>query len=438
MIVAVADEGVGAAGCRQRGESTWQQSYIADLLRRDGEDVDSLGCRVTAFRLPDEVAYEDVRRRLADLMAREQVLQITRLEDRPGGHVLFTPGVEVPLQRVKVDAPAGVDAVIEEMSDEEIPRRDTGSPLWKATVVEHPDEAGRPARSLCAAFDFHISDGASLRLFREAVLTGDCRDRGPQHGEYRQWAEWQRREYPMDRIDPSAPAGQFWRRYLDGTDPDHPTVFPFSAPPHTPLSGNMHWIRRELPVTVPALRNAAGTRRSSPFLLLLAGFVATVGGVAGVDDTVVRVNTNGRPSGYLRTLGAFADILPFRARHHALGDPQHALRAVTDGWKGVPEHCTTPWEYIVRLCGDPAPATRVPGHPKMMFNFMPWPVDRRHFRPGSGQHEGRLGTFQFMLNVADDDGGVLLTCQFDPERLAAPGVVAFLDTLGQNLTRLTA
>ena len=425
----------GVMGSAERGELTWQQTWISELLRRDGEDIDQLGTRPVLFALPGDVTDDVLRRRFRELVAREAALQITCIQDRPGGYVMYTPAAEPPLRRESAGSSEELRRLCLDFAGPLFDRA-SGEPLWRALIVEHPDVRGNPARSLCAVFDYHISDGTSLHNFRDAVVTGSSATTGPENGPYREWVGWQRREYPPNAAEVVTKASEFWRHYLDGVVPDQPTVFPFAVAPDGPLSGRVCSLNTRLAVTVPMLRSAGSRLKSSPFLVVLAGLASSIGRVAGVTDTVLRTNSNGRPNGYAGTFGAFADILPVRVRHESLSDPHQALRAARNGWMGVLPHLTTPFEYTMQLCGEPDAAKRRLGYPQVLFNFMPLPVGVQALEPGTTEYPGQLGTFQFMIMTAET-GGVYLKCEFDPERFAADEVRAFIGQLEDALGELT-
>ncbi|MFD4791580.1 condensation domain-containing protein [Streptomyces sp. NPDC058459] len=412
-------------------ELTWQQAWAAELQRRDRESVDQLCNRYIEFDLPDGYGDEELRQQLVHLAAREEALQVTYLEDRPDGRILFTPGLELPFEQVVVDSPEAYRETTRHLNRPLV--RASGAPLWRAALVRHPDENGAVVRTLCAAFDFYLSDARSLHNFRAHVLSRDCATRGPRNGGYRDWVAWQRRTFPENPKPSDSAISSFWSRYLDGTEPDRPALFPFAGDPSSPLTGTVHSIRVELPVTAPVLRRASGSRRSSPFLLMLAALSASIAQESGADDTVLRVNVAGRPPQYQQTLGSFGDLLPVRVRHRSLADPEHALQAATTSWMDAIAYQTTPWEYTVQLCG--APGSTAPARtPQILFNFMKWgssPV----FDTGTDQFEGELGTFQFQVVTQGDR--VYLACEFDPQRFAPTGVEAMLDHLCASLLKLT-
>lgn len=412
-----------------RGELSWQQRWTPTLLQRDGEGLDELDARDIRIRIPDELSEDVLRSRLDELTACEHSLQITYLQDRPDGHLEFMPGIAAPLEYNEADSP---DSLAEPPQFFE---RQSGNQLWHAMLTRHPDENGRATRTLSASFDYHISDGTSLRLFREALL-GSRAVKEMAGGGYREWLSWQRATFPEEAGALDTAANKFWRHYLDGITPDTPPAFPFARRSDGPLSGSVTSIMSVLPVPLRALRAASGRVRSSPFILMLAAVGCGIARAGSVTDTVLRTNVVGRRTENRRTLGAIADILPVRVRHTSLADPGEALKAATSSWLDVLPWYTTPWEYTMQLAGEPDPAKRTLSNPQILFNFMPWAdVDGRPL--GTSQYAAELGTFQLVVRGGPDDQ-LWLACDFDSERLDAAGVESLIGHINEALISLTS
>lgn len=80
--------------------------------------------------------------------------------------------------------------------------------------------------------------------------------------------------------------------------------------------------RFPLPVADPRLRAAARGLRTSPFVVLLSGFVGALGSLTGATDLTVPVLTHGRRRSDWDTVGLFMNALPVRV--DLTGDPTPA------------------------------------------------------------------------------------------------------------------
>lgn len=422
-----------AAASDTRGVLSWQQ---VRRLRRDLAHGALVSNSAVLFALPRGLKTEHLRDRLAELVSQEDALRITEFSYADNdGYATYSPVLELPVYETTADTASELDAITARMLNRPFGHR---GPLWEMAVIEHPDESGRPARSACAVFEQLICDGRSLHLFRSELTGENVGAVGQQHGRFRDWAAWQRRQFPMADTGAKTAAGQFWLRYLDGTPPDRGTMFPFFSPPAGPLGGYVQVIHDELPVSMSTLRSCAGRLRSSPFLLFLASVASAIGLVAGLDDVTLKVNTSGRPPRFLDTIGCFADNAPIRIRSGSLSDPQHALTAATSAWLETIEFQSAPWDYIRAVCGPSYSEPAAANPPQLVINFMPWTVHRRwHSKRESRQYPGAsLDTFELIM-MPGGDGTCYLDCQFDPERLAPAGVDDFLKVLASVLTRLT-
>jgi hypothetical protein len=416
------------------GELTWRQEWLSTMLRRDGEDSSRLLVNPVKISVPVELSDAELLRRIARITAREETLQMTYLSDRPGGHAEYTPDLEPPIRRESADSVEELRELCNAMASRPFVRA-AGRPLWELVVIEHPDEEGRASRSVCAIFDYQISDGTSLHNFRDALLEDLRGTRIGEYGSYREWVSWQRAQYPASPSSAPTAASEYWRRHLDGTPPDQPTVFPFSFPVDGPLRGGIYTFDVELPVSVAQLKAAGSRLKSPPSILVLAGLASAIGRSAGTTDTILRANTQGRPVGYRHTFGPFADLLPIRVTHTALADPHKALESARSAWVGAMEYLTTPWEYILRTCGVPDPDERKLSTPQVLFNFMPLPNGVKELREQSRRFQGKVGTLQFMIMTSDEK--VFLRSEFDSERFAPEGVHEFVDhQLGSTLKQL--
>ncbi|WP_329101200.1 condensation domain-containing protein [Micromonospora sp. NBC_01699] len=98
-----------------------------------------------------------------------------------------------------------------------------------------------------------------------------------------------------------------WRQVL-ADPPELP--LPAAAPGGDPRTSE---VRFPLSVTEPRLRAAARPLRTTPFVLLLSGFMGALGTLTGATDLAVPVLTYGRDRSDWDTVGLFMNALPVRA-----------------------------------------------------------------------------------------------------------------------------
>jgi len=416
----------------ERGTLSWQQ---LGRLRRDEERKDrSKNINIgTLFAIGGHTTADQIRDRLTALVQRECALRITDASLDDGGYVGYSSSLDLPLRVMSAGSPAELKAIAARMSHRAFPRQ--GGPMWEVAVIEHPDDFGRPRRSLCAVFDHLVSDGCSLQLFRDEIMAGNHRPAGGQNGSYLDWVDWQREQFPVDAPEIPTAARDFWRRYLDGTTLFRAPALPFSVKEMRP-SGSVHVIRRDLPASAATLRSAAGTLRTTPFLLILGSVACAISEAGGENDVTFAVSVSGRRSGFLDTQGWFAGPVPVRVRDKSLGSLRHAVQAATRAWVTTLEFQDTPWDYISLVCGDPEATVRY-RQAQVDINFLLFDIEEIASHGYEDQTiPGNLSTLRLGV-VAQDGGTYHLDCQFDPERFVVTEVHAFLRRVADNLIQLT-
>lgn len=416
----------------ERGALSWQQ---LGRLRRDEKRKDRSNINIgTLFAIQGHTTADQIRDRLTALVQRECALRITEASLDDGGYLGYSSSLDLPLRVMSVGSPAELEVIAARMSHWAFPRQ--GGPMWEVAVIEHPDDLGRPRRSVCAVFDHLVSDGCSLQLFRDEIMARNQSPAGGQNGRYLDWVDWQREQFPVDAPEISTPARDFWRRYLDGTTLFRAPALPFSVKEMQP-SGFVHVIRRDLPASAATLRSAAGTLRTTPFLLFLGSVACAISEACGENDITFAVSVNGRRSGFLDTQGWFAGNVPIRVRDKSLGSLRHAVEAATRAWVTTLEFQDTPWDYISLVCVDPEAAVRY-RQSQVDIDFVPFDIEEIASHGYEDQTiPGSVSTLQLGL-VAQDDGTYHLDCQLDPERFVVTEVHAFLRMVADNLIQLTA
>lgn len=132
--------------------------------------------------------------------------------------------------------------------------------------------------------------------------------------------------FPVPRRAPDEQRTQllteYWRQVLTGV-PALP--LPAAAPGGAPRTAET---RFPVAVTDARLRAAARALRTSPFVLLLSGFVGALGAATGATDLTVPVLTHGRDRADWETVGLFMNALPVRVDLTGEPDPPETLRRV--------------------------------------------------------------------------------------------------------------
>ncbi|MFD7657749.1 amino acid adenylation domain-containing protein, partial [Actinosynnema sp. NPDC059797] len=196
-----------------------------------------------------------------------------------------------------------------------------------------------------------VSDAWSLSVLLgelgkayDAALAGGEPDLPPLRLQYQDFAVWQR-----DQVAGEATAGhlEYWTRHLAGAPEllTLPTDRP--RPAEVGYRGALHeaWVR---PDDLAALERLAREHGATLFMVLLAGFAARLGRLAGQDEVVVGTPVAGRPHADLEHLvGFFVNTLALRA--HVGGDPTFSelLARVRDVTVNGLAHADLPFERLV-------------------------------------------------------------------------------------------
>ncbi|UXH76223.1 condensation domain-containing protein [Roseateles amylovorans] len=208
------------------------------------------------------------------------------------------------------------------------------------------------ARDLAAAYTaFLRSEDASLASADRA-----CPDWPPLPMQYADYAAWQQRELEAARPALSA----FWRETLR----DAPTLS--TLPPDRPrpavasMAGDTVTVSID-PMLASAIGQLARSQGCTPFLVMLAAFLALMHQRCGQDDLVVGTDVAGRDRPEFEPLiGFFVNVLPLRsrrvpptvesARQERLAD---WLARVRDLSLAAFEHAAMPFDQIVEAAAVP-------------------------------------------------------------------------------------
>jgi non-ribosomal peptide synthetase component F len=350
-----------------------ERVWIAASQREPGSPLYTL-VGLVPLELP--VEPPDVEAALAEVVGRHEALRTDfRVEEGALAQVVHA-SVPVRVRRVDLQAlaPAEREQRLAELHAElgRAPLPLDRAPLWRAVLARF--EATR--WGLLFAAHHAVFDGASyVNLWTE--LTELCRSavehrpaRLPELPiQYPDYAVWQRDQLSGERLQRRL---DFWRARMAGLPPVH--ALPTDRPrPATP-GGAGGEVRFRLPAeVVDGVEELARRRGATPFMVLLAAYVALIARLSGQADVVVGVPVAGRDLPELAPLiGMFVNPFVLRV---AVPDPVASSfadllgsvrAAVLEAW----DHRDTPFQLVV-AAGAPRRDRGVPPLYQLGFNYTP-------------------------------------------------------------------
>lgn len=248
-------------------------------------------------------------------------------------------------------------------------------PLWRATLIQLADG------HWMVPFVAHhaVFDSASLFNLR-AELTEICvsaaQGRPPSLPDlpvrYSEYATRQRERLAREAVAPGELV-EFWRSQLAGLPAEHGMPLDHPRPARRTFAGAD--VRTKLPAAVTAgLLATARDSRTTPFMVLLAAYLALVHRRSGYDDVIVGVPVAGRDQPELLPLiGTFVNMVVLRVDTSA--DPTFAelVGRVRDVCAAAWAHQEMPFQRLVELFADQRRAS-VPPLYQLGFN-LPAPAD---------------------------------------------------------------
>jgi hypothetical protein len=318
-----------------------------------------------AVRLHGSLDIEALRRSLQLLIERHATLRTVFLA--PGGKpapVLLGPeaAIELPVLDAQDVRGEDLEATIQRFVDAEV-----GRPF------NLESDLMLRARLLRVAADQHVlvliahhiaCDGWSKGLLLQELGTAYealCAGRQPSLPEpvidYADFAIWQRRSLEGEAVERLA---AYWKERLAGTAPalqlptDHP------RPTTQGFRGAVQWLTVSSTVagSVLALGRQEG---ATPFMTLMAAFMALLHAHSGQDDLLVGSPAAMRTHPELeRVIGLFANTLVYRTSLAGRPSFRDLLRRVRETAIGAYEHQDMPFEKVVEAVKPPRDASRNP------------------------------------------------------------------------------
>ncbi len=293
----------------------------------------------------------------------------------------------------------------------------TRGPLLRAVLV-----AAAPGdHHLLLVLHHIIADGWSLAvLARElgtayrALLRGVQPAWAPLPVQYADYAFWQRQAL----TEAASAAGlHWWRSALAGAPPL--VSLPLDRPRPAVQRHRGAWHTRRLPADIArAIRTLARREHATPFMVLLAGFATLLARYGGDEELVIGTPVAGRGRTELEGLvGFFVNTLALRV--DLQGDPTFAAlvgrvrRTALEAFA----HAEVPFEQVVEALAPPRSRAWTP----LVQVFFAWHNEPRAALAldGIGVEpvvlEGTQAKFDLSLHVAEHDGGIVASFNYDTD-----------------------
>ncbi|MFO1356634.1 MAG: amino acid adenylation domain-containing protein [Gammaproteobacteria bacterium] len=363
-----------------------------------------------------------LQRALDSVVARHAVLRSAypAVAGRPVAVV--APAMQVSIARESV-ADAALEARRSTLAREPF---DLGrGPLLRATLLR----LAADRHELVLVLHHIVTDGTSNGiLLRELADAYAGRPAPPPLPlQYADYAARQRRG-----LDDDASRAQldWWQARLAGAPPalELPTDFP--RPAEQRFRGA--WIWRSLDArAAAALREFAGARQATLYMLMLAAFDVLLQRYSGQDDIVVGTPVSSRPQADLEGLvGLFVNTLVLRTDLGGTPGFDEVLARVRATAIEALARQDVPFERLVERLQPGRSLARAPVF-QVMFNLVPMPAAPLRagdvvFRPGRLIDHG-VSSFDLALTVGEQADGLELLFEFDTDLFQARSIECFAD-----------
>ncbi|HEX5402493.1 MAG TPA: amino acid adenylation domain-containing protein [Pseudonocardiaceae bacterium] len=392
--------------------------------------VYNLGCPFELAELGDRADPDAFEAALADVVERHETLR-TSLSMR-GDELVQVVHRGVPVTVVRTDLrelPPDQRATMEEQlatEDSALPIPLESAPLWRARLIQRADDDW----SLVFVVHHAVFDAQSVRnLARDlmacyrARLAGHRADLPELPIQYADFAAWQR-----DRLAGGELADQlaYWQRALA----DLPSPLRLPASPTVSDSVGRHDgadVSFGLPGELgQAVRDVARANSTTPFTVLLTGFVALLSRLTGQQDIIVGSPVSGRVLPELAGLiGMFVNTLVLRV--NCAGGPSFTelLGRVRTAVLDALDNQEVPYDRLVENLAPDRDADGMPLH-QVVFNLLPLATNTQ-IRNGTAKAD-------LLLDLAEDGDGYDGRLEYRANLLADADAAAF----GTRLARLLA
>ncbi|KAA0206778.1 MAG: amino acid adenylation domain-containing protein, partial [Proteobacteria bacterium] len=245
--------------------------------------------------------------------------------------------------------------------------------------------------------------------------------------QYADYAAWQRRWLDGER---SCNQLDWWQEQLADVPPLLELPTDFARPAEQRFRGA--WIWRSLDGQASTrLRQFAGSRQATLYMLLLAAFDVLLQRYSGRDDIVVGTPVSARPQVEFEGLvGLFVNTLVLRTDLGGAPDFDSLLSRVRTTATAAFAHQDAAFERLVERLQPGRSLARAPVF-QVMFNLVPMPAEPLEagdvsFRPGRLLDHG-VSSFDLTLTVGEQASGLELLFEFDTDLFLPGSIECFAD-----------
>ncbi|GAA1713225.1 hypothetical protein GCM10009745_71870 [Kribbella yunnanensis] len=380
------------------------------------------------FALPGSVSMEELRRRVERMTAREPGLRTVAV-DRTG--VTYADLVQAPIISVPSADPQDRDRLFRAALDDDW---EAAGPLWRL-VVFTPTK-GAPTEALLV-IDHLIADVVTAALIAREIRTGQEPEASRGGGRFEEWARRQRSEFDPRNHDAAAEARSFWTEALGGTSPRRATALPAIRDAVPGSGANTVAVSIHVPIDPATIVSVARKARTTPFMLAMASFAATIAAATDTDDMSFAVVHHGRGPAHAAVYGWLATVAPVRIVQAGLSDLSTALTAVRKAWGRILGRLDTPWEYITGVCAGTGELDWGPvGHRQFLINYFTEPVagiTPEHYRDQHPEFPRGMRWLELQL-IPLDSGGHMFRFLCNSDDLDPESVRELLQLLADGYT----
>lgn len=401
---------------------------------------DSPGYNIAAgLRLKGSLRPAALEQALNAVVARHETLRTAVVEDegRPvqiiAGHLAAT----LPLVELTTDPALEREAAARAFAAREAQRPFdlTRPPLFRATLLRlEPDD-----HVLIFVVHHIVSDGWSMNVltrdllaFYEACVQESTPALQPLAVQYADVAVWQRQWLEADRLDGDI---AYWKRRLAGPLP----VSELALDRPRPAMQSYRGAKRSMDVstaTTAAVRAFSQQERVTPFITLLAAFLAFVHHRTGQGDLLIGTDLANRSRVETEAMiGFFVNLVPIRA--DASGNPAFRtfVGRVRDAFLGAYAHQDLPFD---RLVAEVNPR-RNPGRNPLFQILFVMHDEPDYSRTISGltlspfDIDGGTARFDLVLFAAERDGRLHTTWNYNTDLFDDATILSIMTDFHQLL-----
>ncbi|PWK84987.1 non-ribosomal peptide synthase protein (TIGR01720 family) [Lentzea atacamensis] len=375
-----------------------------------------------AVRLRGELDVEALKRALADVVSRHEILRTTFTERDGKPAMVVRDGMDCWLP----EANGSPDEFLLEHTNHVYDLEN--GPLLRARLVR----TGENEHHLLLGMHHIICDNTSWGVLLAELSAGYAgRDLPELEVQYADYAAWQQELLTEEALEPHL---TYWRNRLA----DAPAQL--ETPAERPERNETARASSVVPQSVSAaLKELARAEGSTPFATLLAAYAVVLYRRSGQPDVVLSVPQQGRPRPEVEHLiGCFTDLLPIRAD---LGGRltfrqilQRVHRAMVDGY----QHADVPFSSVAHVL--PRQKGRHPVY-QCAFNYADLP-DEAMTWPGLELEPLEVPVtsldFDLFLTLTTEHGELAATLEYSADLLTTDGADELLTEYVTQLRDLVA